>query len=328
MKAIIPVAGYGTRLRPHTHTQPKALMHVAGKPILAHIIDELAAVGVDEIVLVVGYLGEKIEAFARQRYGHLRLHFVVQEEPLGNGHAVYVARAHLDGSPVVLIFGDTIIKGDLAGLLARRESLAGVKPVDDPRRLGVVEVDARGRIRRFIEKPEHPTSNLALIGVYHIWNSAALAAALERLVREDRRVRGEFWLADGLQLMVDAGEPMGTFPIDHWYDCGTAESLLAANHELLEMVPPHPPRAADATVVIPPSYVSPAAEISGSVIGPYVSIAEGARVTHSVIRDSIVNAYAEVADALLERSIVGERAVVKGRPARVNVGDSSAIELT
>lgn len=328
MKAIIPVAGFGTRLRPHTHTQPKALMHVAGKPILAHIIDELAAAGVDEVVLVTGYLGEKIEAFAREQYGDLALHFVVQEEPLGNGHAVYVAREHLTGPPVVLIFGDTIIKGDLPGLVSRRESLAGVKEVDDPRRLGIVELDSRGRITRFVEKPEHPTSNLALIGVYLIQHSAALADALDRLVRENRRARGEFWLADGLQLMVDAGEPMRTFPMEHWYDCGTAEALLTANRDLLDLAPPEPMRAADTTIVIPPSYVSPTARVQGSVVGPHVSIADGAAVVNSVIRDSIVNAGAEVTDALLERSIVGERAVVKGRPARVNVGDSSAIELT
>ena len=328
MKAIIPVAGFGTRLRPHTHTQPKALMHVAGKPILAHIIDELAAVGIDEVVLVVGYLGEKIEAFAREHYKRMKLSFVVQEEPLGNGHAVYVAREHLDGSPVVLVFGDTIIKGDLAGLVRRRESLAGVKEVDDPRRLGVVELDASGYIVRFVEKPEHPSTNLALIGVYHIHNSGVLADALDRLVREKRQARGEFWLADGLQLMVDAGEKMRTFPMEHWYDCGTAESLLIANHDLLDLSAPDRTKTHDTTIVIPPSFVSPTAEIHGSVVGPHVSIAEGASVVNSVIRDSIVNANAEVADALLEHSIVGERAIVKGRPARVNVGDSSAIELT
>jgi len=328
VRAIIPVAGYGTRLRPHTHTQPKALMHVAGKPILAHIIDELAGAGVDEIVLVVGHLGEKIEAYARERYGHLRLHFVVQEEPLGNGHAVYVAREHLDGSPVLVIFGDTIIKGDLPALLGSRESLAGVKEVEDPRRLGVVELDSQGHITRFIEKPLRPATNLALIGVYHIRNSRALGAALDRLIREDRRARGEFWLADGLQLMVEAGERMRIFPMEHWYDCGTAEALLQANHALLELAGPGAARTSDTSIVLPPSYVSPAAEVQGSVVGPHVSIAEGARVVNSVIRDSIVNAGAEVEDALLEHSIVGERAVVKGRPARVNVGDSSAIEVT
>jgi glucose-1-phosphate thymidylyltransferase len=328
MKAIIPVAGFGTRLRPHTHTQPKALMHVAGKPILAHIIDELAAAGVDEVVLVVGYLGEKIEAYAREHYSKIKLHFVVQDEPLGNGHAVYVAREYLDGAPVIVIFGDTIIKGDLSGLLRSRESLAGVKEVDDPRRLGIVELDSQGYIRRFIEKPQQPPTNLALIGVYHIRNSAALGKALDRLVRENRQARGEFWLADGLQLMVDSGEKMRTFPMEHWYDCGTPAALLQANHDLLELAPPESARFHDASVVIAPTYVSSSAEIHGSVVGPYVSIAEGARVVNSVIRESIVNAHAEVEDALLEHSIVGERAVVKGRPARVNVGESSAIELT
>ncbi len=327
MRAIIPVAGFGTRLRPHTHTVPKALMHVAGKPILAHIIDELVTAGVDEIVLVVGHLGDKIEAFTREQYAGLRLYFVSQEEPLGNGHAVYVARQHLDGPPVVVIFGDTIIKGDLAGLLGHRESLAGVKEVSDPRRLGVVELDGNGYIRRFVEKPEHPLSNLALIGVYHIRNSAALRDALDRLVRESRQGRGEFWLADGLQLMVDAGEKMRTFRMEHWYDCGTAEALLQANHDLLELTPPDP-RTVNGSIIIPPSFVSPSAAIEGSVLGPHVSIAESARIVNSVIRDTIVNANATVEDALLEHSLVGENALVKGRMARVNVGDSSAIELT
>jgi len=193
---------------------------------------------------------------------------------------------------------------------------------------GVVELDASGYIVRFVEKPEHPSTNLALIGVYHIDNSGALADALDRLVREKRQARGEFWLADGLQLMVDAGEKMRTFPMEHWYDCGTAESLLIANHDLLDLSAPDRTKTHDTTIVIPPSFVSPTAEIHGSVVGPHVSIAEGASVVNSVIRDSIVNANAEVADALLEHSIVGERAIVKGRPARVNVGDSSAIELT
>lgn len=328
LRAIIPVAGYGTRLRPHTHTQPKALMHVAGKPILAHILDELVAVGVREFVLVVGYLGEKIEAFARQRYGDLALHFCAQEEPLGNGHAVYTAREHLDGSPAIVLFGDTVIKGDLAGLFRSETSVAGVKEVDDPRRLGVVELDERGDVTRFIEKPEFPPTNLALIGIYYLRRSDRLRQALDRLVREDRRVRGEFWLADGLQLMVEAGERMRTFPVDHWYDCGTAEALLRANHDLLELAPPPPAGPRDTSTVLQPSYVSPDAEIHGSIIGPHVSVAEGVRIAHSVIRDSIVNANAEVEDALLEHSLVGENAVVKGRPARVNVGDSSAIELT
>ncbi|HEY3248401.1 MAG TPA: sugar phosphate nucleotidyltransferase [bacterium] len=325
MRAIIPVAGMGTRLRPHTHTQPKALMHVAGKPILAHIIDELVTVGIDEVVLVVGYLGEKIEGYVRERYGTLRTHFIPQGEPLGNGHAVYVAREFLDDSPILIIFGDTIVRGDLAGFLHGRESLVGVKEVTDPRRLGVVELDGDGYVRRLVEKPADPPSNLAVIGAYFIKEGRSLRAALERLVEEGRQARGEFWLADGLQVMIDAGERMAVFPIEHWYDCGTAESLLEANRDLLEASTP--PAWTDGSIVLPPSYVSPSAILQGSVIGPHVSIAEGARVSNSVIRDSIINANALVDGALLEHSLVGEHAVVKGRPGRINVGDSSELEL-
>ncbi len=302
-------------------------MHVAGKPILAHILDELIVIGIDEVILVVGYLGEMIEAYAREHYGRLRLYFAPQGEPLGNGHAVYVARERLDGSPVLIIFGDTIVKGDLAGMVRSSRSLAGVKEVEDPRRLGVVELDSDGQVRRFLEKPSSPPTNLALIGVYFITNSLALREALERLVREDRRVRGEFWLADGLQLMIDAGERMGTFPIEHWYDCGTAEAVLEANKALLEATPPPLPKVGD-SIVIAPSFVSPSAVVEGSIVGPHVSIAEGARIVNSVIRDSIVSANAYVEGALLKDSLVGENAVVKGRPGRINVGDSSAIELT
>lgn len=321
MRAIIPVAGMGTRLRPHTHTQPKALMHVAGKPILAHILDELVTVGIDEVVLVVGYLGEMIEAYARERYPQLRLHFVPQGEPLGNGHAIYVAREHLDGSPVLIIFGDTIIKGDLAGLLRSRHSLAAVKEVEDPRRLGVVEVDGHGNVRRLLEKPEHPPTNLAVIGAYFLRNSAALRTALERLVREDRRVRGEFWLADGLQLMIEAGERLGTFRVAHWYDCGTVEALLEANRELLESDPPRLPQGQNSTLT-PPSYVDPSASIEDSVIGPYASIAAGARISNSTIKDSIVGPHATVEHSNLEHSLVGDDAVVTGKSGQVNVGGS------
>lgn len=321
MKAIIPVAGFGTRLRPHTFTTPKALLHVAGKPILAHILDELVSVGIGEIVLVVGHLGERIDSYARQRYPGLPLHFVRQTEPLGNGHAVYVAREHLDGAPVVIIFGDTIIKGDLKGLLQSARSLAGVKEVEDPRRLGVVELDGAGNVRRLIEKPEHPPTNLAVIGGYFIKDSRGLRAALERQVAENRQARGEFWLADGLQLMIDAGEKMGIFRVEHWYDCGTVEALLQANRELLELEPPHA-RQMQGADVISPSHIDPSATIENSAIGPHVSVAERALIVRSVIRDSIVGPGALVQDSRLEHSLVGENALVRGRSGRITVAET------
>lgn len=324
MKAIIPVAGVGRRLRPHTHTQPKALMHVAGRPILGHILDGLAAAGIDEVVLVVGHLGEKIEEFVRSRYA-LKAHFVEQKEPLGNGHAIYVARDHLDGDGVLIVMGDTVVKTDLQRVLSIAHTAIGIQEVADPRRFGVVEL-ANGHVRRLVEKPEHPPSNLAVVGVYLIRNPGLLRHCLSRLVDEGRQVQGEYWLADALQLMVEAGEIMQTFRIAGWYDCGTPEALLEANRELLvtERLPAAEPTG---SVVVPPSYVDPSAQVEGSVIGPYTSIAEGAVVYHSVVRDSIVNAGATLRGVLLEHSIIGERASVTGRPARINLGDSSEIEL-
>lgn len=324
MKAIIPVAGVGRRLRPHTHTQPKALMHVAGRPILGHIMDELVAAGIDEAVLVVGHLGEKVEEFVRSRYA-IPVHFVEQTEPLGNGHAIYVAREHLAGDGVLIIMGDTIIKADLPRVLSTPRSAIGIQEVADPRRFGVVEVDG-GQVRRLVEKPQVPPSNLAVVGVYLIRNPRLLARCLERMVAERRQVRGEYWLADALQMMVDSGEPMETFRITGWYDCGTPEALLEANRELLVVDGSTAP-SLPGSVILAPSFVDPSAHIEGSVIGPFASVAEGARITNSVIRESIVNAHATLEGVLLEHSIIGEHASVIGRAARINLGDSSAVEL-
>ncbi len=310
MKAIIPVGGLGARLRPHTLTRPKALLHVAGRPILAHILDELIAAGIAEVILVVGHLGEQIQAWVQRHYD-IPAAFVTQQEPLGNGHAVYVAREYLDGDPVLILFGDTIIRAHLPDLLARPESSAGVKEVPDPRRFGVAEIDADGYVTRLVEKPEHPSSNLAVVGCYLIRNSTLLAQSLVRLVEQDRRAHGEYWLVDALQLMIDAGERMRTFPITHWYDCGTPEALLRANRDLLTLEEPPAPVLPEA-VLIPPVAISREARVSRSVIGPFVSVGAGAQISGAVLRDCIVHPNAVIADAVVVGAVVGEEAEVIG----------------
>lgn len=325
MRAIVPVAGFGTRLRPHTYTLPKALMPVAGKPILGHILDQLLEVGVDEVVLVVGHLGEKIEAYVRENY-QLPAHFVRQEQPLGNGHAIYVAREYLGPEPVLVMLGDTIFRGDFRPMLRSRVSLIGVREVSDPRRFGVVEVEEDGRVVQIVEKPERPPSRLAITGVYFVHDAPLFRRCLERLVEEDRRVRGEYWLADALQLYVDAGAEVRTYPVEEWYDCGTPQALLAANRALLDVL--NPPRPSlDGALVHPPVAIAPGAVVEESVVGPHVSVAEGARVVRSVIRDCIVNRNATVQNVVLEGSLIGEGAYLEGRPTRVNLGDDSEIEL-
>ena len=325
MNAIIPVAGRGKRLRPHTHTQPKVLMNVAGKPILAYILDDLKDLGVEEIVLVVGYLAEKVEEYVRERYP-FRAHFVYQDEPMGNGHAIYVAREHLTG-PTLIVFGDTVVQADLRAAAALPHSAIGVHRVADPRAFGVVELDGDGIVRHLWEKPAVPPSDLAAVGVYMIQQPAPFRRALERLVDDRRIENGEYWLADALQIMIDSGERLQTFPVAEWYDCGTPEALLRANRALLDHAPP-PVVAIPGSVVIPPSAIAETAVVEGSVLGPYATVAEGARVTNAVIRDSIINAHARVESVLLEESIIGENAAVTGRRGRINLGDSSEIELS
>lgn len=325
MRAIVPVAGFGTRLRPHTYTLPKALMPVAGKPILGHILDVLLDLGIEEVVLVVGHLGEKVEAYVREHYG-VRAHFVRQEQPLGNGHAIYVARSFLTGEPVLILLGDTIFRGDLRPVIQSDVSLIGVQEVVDPRRFGVVELDSGGRIRRFVEKPAQPPSHLAIVGLYFITDTRLFRRCLERLVEEDHRVAGEYWLVDALQFYVDAGACVRPFPIEEWYDCGTATSLLEANRALLDVLAPPPPEI-PGSLIHPPVAVDPGAVVEASVIGPYVSVAEGARIVRSVVSNSIVNRNATVEQVVLEGSLIGERAYLRGRPTRVNLGDHSEIDL-
>jgi len=321
VKAILPVAGAGTRLRPHTHTMPKALVHVAGKPILGHIIDQIVPAGVDELVLVVGHLGEKIVEYVKGAYP-LRVHVVEQAERKGLGHAIYLTEGVVrPEEPVLIVLGDTIFRGDLNAALAAGTSTIGVAEVEDPRSFGVVELDG-DRIVRLVEKPQVPPSNLAIVGVYYLKESARLYAALRYVVESGLRTRGEIQLTDALQVMVDRGEEMSVFRVSEWLDCGSPETLLETNRKLLAGAP-FPEHVRERAVIIPPVYIAPTAEVSQCVLGPYVSVADGARVQRAVVRNSIINREAQVSDILLTDSIIGERAGVGGSYTRLNVGDSS-----
>ncbi|MBI5837238.1 MAG: NTP transferase domain-containing protein [Candidatus Eisenbacteria bacterium] len=325
VRAIIPVAGVGTRLRPHTHTVPKALINVAGKPILAHILDDLSALGVGRVVLIVGHMGDRIETYVRRHYGHLETEFVEQPDPRGLGHAVYLARAAASGGPVLIDLGDTIIRADLSRLVPGAPSMLGVKEVADPRRYGIVEL-VEGRVKRLTEKPDKPASNLALVGFYYLKDSALLFECLDELIRRDVRTRGEYQLTDALQLMLERGETMLPLPVDAWFDCGSPETLLLANRELLDRGAPAP--HLPGSIVVPPVFVAPDATVEGSILGPHVTVASGAVLRGCSVRNSIVNENAHVEDIFLEDSVIGERAQVRGRRKRLNVGDSSEVELS
>jgi len=317
LRVIIPAAGGGTRLRPHTHTTPKVLLHVAGKPILGHIIDLITPVNPAEVVVVVGSQGERIEHYLRGAYS-LNFRFVVQEEPKGLGHAVMQARAAA-GQPTLILLGDTILDLDLTKL-EWDNSLIGVRTVENPRRFGVVELND-GIVTRFVEKPIQPRSNLAIVGVYYFPDSAPLFAALDELVRKDKRTRGEYQLTDALQLMVKQGQRLRTFNVEHWLDCGTPDALLATNSYLLRTR--HHAQERTGVVLVPPVHVDDSAVIENSIIGPDVSIGARAEIRRAIIRDSIVNQGAQVEDAILEHSIMGEAAKLRDQALHLNLGDSS-----
>lgn len=325
MRAIIPVAGIGTRLRPHTFTLPKVLLNVAGKPILGHILDTLIGDGITEATIVVGHMSEKIQNYVSRSYPSFRADYVEQEERMGLGHAIYITRETLNAEPLLIILGDTIFDVDLKPVLRTGVSSLGVKEVDDPRRFGVAVTEG-GKVTRLVEKPEQPVSNRALVGLYYIANPALLVESLQELVDRDIRTKGEYQLTDALQIMIDKGETMTTFPVDGWYDCGKPETLLSTNRVLLERREPHP--GLPGVAVTDPVYIAPSATVRNSVIGPNTTIGDNALVVESVLRNVIVSENAEVQRAILDNSIVGNGAVVRGSYRRVNVGDSSEIDFT
>jgi glucose-1-phosphate thymidylyltransferase len=324
MKAVIPVAGEGTRLRPHTHTVPKPLLRVGGKPILGHILDDVVKLGIRDVILIVGYRGGHIVDYVRSNYD-LNVSFVEQRERMGLGHAIYLTREHVGDEPVLVLLGDTIFKGDFASVVKAGGNYIGVKEVPDPERFGIVEVE-NGKIVDLVEKPAEPRSRLAIVGIYCIEDTGRLFEALETIISEDLKTRGEYQLTDALNLMIRSGIDLKAFEIEGWYDCGKPETLLETNRELLDISAP----VADipGSIVIPPVSISEDAEIESSVIGPYVSIAGKTVVKSSIIRNSILGSCALVEDALLDSSLIGDNAVVRGMFRKLNVGDSSEIDFT
>ncbi len=324
--AVIPVAGVGTRLRPHTYTLPKVLLHVAGKPILAHILDDLPDLGISEAVLIVGYMGERVQEYVRRHYPSLEVHYVEQPERLGLGHAVSLAAPYVNDQPVLIILGDTIFEADLHGVIGGASHSIGVKAVDDPSRFGIVETDSQGKVTLLVEKPERPASNLAITGIYYFTHAKPLFRALEEIQRQNIRTKGEFQLTDAMELMVQNGETLTTFPVEGWYDCGKTETLLETNRVLLGKQAGA--RAIDGSVIHSPVSVAATAVVENCILGPYVSVAAGARLKNAVIRDSIINENATVEDILIEGSVVGESATVRGAWKSVNVGQSSEVDIS
>ena len=319
MRLLIPVAGRGTRLRPHTLLHPKPLLNVAGKPIIAHILDGIPLQYVDDITLIINPDGDRIREFVEE-YSGKKTHVVVQDKPLGLGHAIYTASEFLKGE-VLIVLGDTIIEGNIAKYVEGKGDFLGVKEVKDPRRFGVAMLDREGFIFDLEEKPEKPRSNFALVGLYYLKNAEKLQKSLQYIIENDIRTRDEYQLTDALRaLLKDGWRPKPLF-IDGWYDCGKIDALLETNRVLLL-------RNANnydlpTALIIPPVYIGQNVQIEYSIIGPYVTIDDDAKVKESIIKNAIVNAGAYIENFILEGSLIGKNAIIKGNTRRVNIADYS-----
>jgi len=322
MRAIIPAAGIGTRLRPHTYTLPKVLLNVAGKSVLGHILDGLLEYGIDELTVIIGYQGDKVSKYIKDHY-NIPAKFVVQKERKGLGHAIGLGLEESE-DPALIILGDTIFDVDLNTFLRAPETTIGVTEVDDPRRFGVVEV-TDGLVSRLVEKPDDPPSNLAVVGLYKINNQARLKAAINDLIEKDITTKGEYQLTDALQILIDRGEKIRISMVNGWYDCGKKETLLETNRYLLQAMNNN--YTIDGSMIIPPVYIGKNCDIKNSIIGPYTTIDNGAHVENSIIRNSIISPGARLEGCNLENSLIGEEAHVVGLAQHLNVGDHSEVDF-
>jgi glucose-1-phosphate thymidylyltransferase len=328
MQVIIPLAGFGKRMRPHTWSKPKPLLNVAGKPVLGHILDKLAGLDVEELVFIVGWLGEQIEEYYSSSNYPYPAQYIEQRELLGQAHAIWLARELLAG-PAFIVFVDTIFEADLNGLEASGlDGVIYVKEVKDPRRFGVTLLGDDGLVTRLVEKPDGFEQRLAVIGAYYVRDAAWLLRAIEELMERKIQTKGEFYLADAFTLMIEQGAHFGVREVSLWEDCGTPEDVLATNRHLLERGGGNGGSAAAVdSVIIPPVYVAPSARIEHSIIGPFVTVAEHGVVKQSIVRDSIIDEGACIDDTMLDRSLIGRDAIVRGRYRVLNVGDSSQVDF-
>ncbi len=328
MKAIIPVAGAGTKLRPHSYTQPKALIPLAGKTVLSLIIEQLQSAGINEFVFIVGYLGDKIQDFVRSKHPDLTAHYVHQVDRQGIGHAIRLTRNIVNNDEVFVVLGDTICEYDVKEVVNSEYSMIGVRKVDDPREFGVAEIEDDGFISRVVEKPQIPKSNMALVGVYKIKEAEQMFQCLENNIREGLRSHGEYSLTDALDCMIKMGSKFKSFKVENWFDCGRRETLLESNATLLKKfaVKTDADRFEN-TVIVHPVSIAEGCTIKNSIIGPNVSIGENATIDYSIVKDSIIGSFSNLYDIVLDDSIIGSDTNLRGESRSLNIGDNTSIDL-
>lgn len=337
LKIVIPMAGWGTRMRPHTWSKPKPLVSVAGKTSLEHLLDMFKTLpdpAAAEYIFIVGpYLGEmQIPPFIQENCPHLKANYVVQHEMKGQSHALWLAREYLQG-PMVVCFSDTLMETDFSFLSKEQaDGVAWVMPVPDPRRFGVAEEGADGWVKRFIEKPKDVDNNLVVVGCYYLKSAERLLAAIDDQMKRGIMLKNEYFLTDSISIMIEGGAKVRTNRISTWLDTGTIEATLDTNRILLERGAGNSPAAAHRPAVRfeAPVFIHPTAKVRASVIGPYVSIGADCEIDTAVIQDSIIEPGSKIIRTALKRSLIGRNCHVEGQPneteaSSLNIGDNSSV---
>lgn len=319
MKVIVPVAGIGSRLRPHTYSQPKPLLHVAGRPIIDHILEPIVRLNPDEVIFVIGFMGEQVEAHVRKNFT-FPCRFVTQDQLLGLGYALNLAMESVSSGPLLVVLGDTIVDADLRAFVAAGKYTLGLRQVDDPTRFGIAEI-RDGKIVGLEEKPEHPKSDLAVIGLYYFEDSSVLKSILTEHVKSGKTTRGEIQFTDALEQMIRSGVSFIPYEVTDWYDCGKVETMLSTNRHLLDKIPSS--AAPAGCVVRPPVFIAPEAKVARSTLGPYVSISARAVITNCEISNSIIGEGATVERAKIADSLVGRGVTVRDKTGVLNIAQSS-----
>ncbi len=337
LKIVIPMAGWGTRMRPHTWSKPKPLVSVAGKTSLEHLMDMFKTLpepeNVEYIFIVGPYLGElQVPPFIKEKYPNLKAHFVVQHEMKGQSHALALAREYLHG-PMMVCFSDTLMETDFSFLANEAaDGVAWVMPVPDPRRFGVAELNNDGWVTRFIEKPQSMDNNLVVVGCYYFKSAEKLLAAIDEQMQRGIMLKGEYFLTDTITMMIEHGAKVRTNQISTWLDTGTIEATLDTNRILLDRGADNSSEAATRPTVkiVPPVFIHPTAEVDSAVIGPYVSIGANCKISAAVIQDSIIEEGTQIKRAALKRSLIGSNCHIEGQTDKeeassLNIGDNSSV---
>jgi glucose-1-phosphate thymidylyltransferase len=333
LKITIPMAGLGTRMRPHTWSKPKPLMQLAGKTVLDYVLaqfDSLPAGMEVEYIFIVGPQGDQVKSHMEEFHPDKKANYVLQAEMRGQSDAVWQARQYLTG-PMMLVFSDTLVETDLSFLKDESsDGIAWVKPVEDPRRFGVAKLNGEGRVVRLIEKPNDISNNLVVVGFYYFRSSEDLLAAIEEQMQRQIVLKNEFFLADAVNIMLEKGNVIHTHEVGAWLDAGTPESLLETNRYLLANGHDNSQAAAagrPGVSIIPPVFIHDSVQIEASVVGPYVSLDNDCHLKNVIIRNSIVEDGTRVENFLLEDSLIGRHVQLSGRTDRINLGDHSWLSM-